>query len=151
METRNNSNIVQNQVDEWHRYFTIAQQLLEQNGTNSIDLVLDFLMGKNLNDFWRYEGSLTTPPCTENVIWTIFKEPILISNFEFQSFRHDLFYESYRGPQPLYYRQVYRSFPEEITPTIPDQDCCPNQSFKLTSINIFYFFAFSYFLNHLFI
>ena len=30
-------------------------------------------------DFWRYEGSLTTPPLLESVIWTVFKEPIQIS------------------------------------------------------------------------
>ena len=30
-------------------------------------------------DFWRYEGSLTTPPLTESVIWTVLKKPIQIS------------------------------------------------------------------------
>ena len=30
-------------------------------------------------DFWRYEGSLTTPPLLESVIWTVFKKPIQIS------------------------------------------------------------------------
>ena len=30
-------------------------------------------------DFWRYEGSLTTPPLLESVIWTVFKKPIGIS------------------------------------------------------------------------
>ena len=30
-------------------------------------------------DFWRYEGSLTTPPLCECVIWTVLKKPIQIS------------------------------------------------------------------------
>ena len=30
--------------------------------------------------FYRYHGSLTTPPCSESVTWTIFKHKITISD-----------------------------------------------------------------------
>ena len=40
---------------------------------------LTSMMPSDLTDYYRYEGSLTTPPCKEAVIWTVFKEPIEIS------------------------------------------------------------------------
>lgn len=34
---------------------------------------------KNLTNYYRYKGSLTTPGCTESVIWTLFEDPIPLS------------------------------------------------------------------------
>lgn len=38
------------------------------------------------NAFFRYDGSLTTPPCTENVLWTVFADPVLISREQVRRF-----------------------------------------------------------------
>ena len=43
------------------------------------------LLPKN-KDYYRYEGSLTTPPCTENVTWLVLKTPTQISGEEIARF-----------------------------------------------------------------
>ncbi|HWA45807.1 MAG TPA: carbonic anhydrase [Hypericibacter adhaerens] len=36
--------------------------------------------------FFRYQGSLTTPPCSEGVLWTMFKQPIEASEDQIRKF-----------------------------------------------------------------
>lgn len=41
------------------------------------DISIDDLLGDvNRHEYYRYSGSLTTPLCSETVVWTIFKESI---------------------------------------------------------------------------
>ncbi|AFY58082.1 carbonic anhydrase [Rivularia sp. PCC 7116] len=37
-------------------------------------------------DYYRYFGSLTTPPCSETVNWIVLKEPVIISSQQVQQF-----------------------------------------------------------------
>ncbi len=129
-ETQNNNTNITNRFydedtrNEWKRFFNVAQTLQQEDNFTVINLNLALLMGESLYDFWRYQGSLTTPPCTENVIWTIFKEPIYFLENEFKSFRQNIYFEDYRRPQPLYTRTIYRNFLNESLSLIPDYNCC---------------------------
>jgi len=37
------------------------------------------VLPRNPFSFWTYSGSLTTPPCSEGVKWTVLKEPVQVS------------------------------------------------------------------------
>jgi hypothetical protein len=110
--------------NEWQRYFNITQTLKSEHDSIILDLNFTSLMGENLQDFWRYQGSLTTPPCTEGIIWTMFKQPIIFMESHFKILRDNIYFEDYRGPQPLYNRTVYRNFINETLSSIPDYNRC---------------------------
>jgi len=57
---------------------------------------------------FHYEGSLTTPPCTEEVKWTIFEMPIEMSKEQIEAFRK-IFPDDHRPVQSLNNRKVIKS------------------------------------------
>ena len=58
--------------------------------------------------FFRYQGSLTTPPCSEGVLCTVFKEPIEASPAQIRQFA-ELFPVNARPPMPLNQRFLLES------------------------------------------
>jgi len=39
----------------------------------------DLIEALDTQNFWSYNGSLTTPPCTEGIKWTVISKPMPIS------------------------------------------------------------------------
>jgi len=58
--------------------------------------------------YYTFSGSLTTPPCSENVIWFVLKRPVSVSAAEIEQFSR-LYRNDARPTQPLYDRDVLES------------------------------------------
>lgn len=71
------------------------------------DLLLADLLPKKVTNYYRYEGSLTTPSCGEAVVWTVFEHSIPISMDQLERFKTvfddegHLLTHNYRHIQPL--------------------------------------------------
>ncbi|KAM4573871.1 carbonic anhydrase 12 [Odontesthes bonariensis] len=82
------------------------------------------LLPVRLDEYYRYDGSLTTPPCYPSVLWTVFRNPVAISQKQFLSLATSLsssyaqdsalmpLHSNYRKPQLPDSRVVLVSFKE---------------------------------------
>ncbi len=57
------------------------------------------------DSFFHYDGSLTTPPCTEDVKWVVFEQPIEMSKEQIEAFQQ-IFPANHRPVQPLNEREI---------------------------------------------
>ncbi|XP_042333471.1 carbonic anhydrase 4-like [Sceloporus undulatus] len=84
--------------------FTKNLQKVSEKGedtdlTSTVSL-LDLVGSTDLGHYYRYSGSLTTPKCSEAVIWTVFAKPILVSPKVVAAFPSELHStDSSSGPQ----------------------------------------------------
>ncbi|XP_049621937.1 carbonic anhydrase 14 [Suncus etruscus] len=78
------------------------------------------LLPSQLWQFFRYNGSLTTPPCYQSVVWTVFRDRAHISRAQLEKLQETLFAtdsepleplaQNYRVPRPLNKRLIFTSF-----------------------------------------
>ncbi|XP_072292029.1 carbonic anhydrase 12-like [Eucyclogobius newberryi] len=59
------------------------------------------LFPARLDEYYRYDGSLTTPPCYPSVLWTVFRNPVTISRSQFESLATSLFMSHAQDLNPL--------------------------------------------------
>eukprot|EP00057_Strongylocentrotus_purpuratus_P033238 XP_790702.3 PREDICTED: carbonic anhydrase 14-like [Strongylocentrotus purpuratus] len=81
------------------------------------------VLPSDLSKFYRYNGSKALPDCNEAIIWTIFKDPISISQAQLDTFRtlygdqmNHKIVDNYRRIQPLNGRTIYYSSAVTISP-----------------------------------
>ncbi|XP_043289329.1 carbonic anhydrase 2-like [Venturia canescens] len=91
---------------------------LDSNVKLPEDLIIDPILVPNyslMQNYFTYNGSLTTPPCSEVVTWIDFKDPLPLSHAQIAAFRDVRTSEgsklthNFRPVQPLEDRVVYHN------------------------------------------
>ena len=80
---------------------------VDRDVTPLTPIELKALLPEN-RDYYTYIGSLTTPPCTEEVLWMVLKQPMRISNDQLAIFSH-LYKNNARPIQPSNGRLIKES------------------------------------------
>lgn len=88
-------------------FSTIMEKAPKEEGTASVGLIEQRGMIAPIDGVYRYQGSLTTPPCSETVLWTVLSTPILVSQKDVEAFQA-LFPMNARPIQPVNRRYVLR-------------------------------------------
>ena len=65
----------------------------------------DDLMPEN-KEYYRFNGSLTTPPCTEGVLWLVMKNPVPVSEAQVKQLAEALGHPNNRPVQPINARPI---------------------------------------------
>lgn len=59
-------------------------------------------------DYYRFNGSLTTPPCTEGVLWLVMKNPVEASGKQIEKFHGTFHHDTNRPVQPANARVIMK-------------------------------------------
>ncbi|XP_063002605.1 carbonic anhydrase 4 [Elgaria multicarinata webbii] len=115
------------------------------NKTEMSAVCLDSLIPKaeDLTQFYRYTGSLTTPECSENVIWTLFEKPIQLGLEQIQEFWMKLYFgdnkdwwmvDNFRPVQPVGDREILKSDSDTLMPPAKASLLIPTAAYLALSL-----------------
>ncbi|MGG5837125.1 carbonic anhydrase [Huaxiibacter chinensis] len=90
---------------ELNKLWAVMPGQVDQNITIKPDLNLNALLPKD-KTYWRFSGSLTTPPCSEGVTWIVLQHPLTLSPAQLDKFTHTMHHENNRPVQPLHGRVI---------------------------------------------
>jgi carbonic anhydrase len=92
---------------ELAKAWSVMPKQADQKASPSATLDASALLPAN-PDYYRFNGSLTTPPCTEGVTWIVMKEPVTVSAEQVETFAHVMHHPNNRPVQPLNARPVLK-------------------------------------------
>ncbi|XP_063465849.1 carbonic anhydrase 9 isoform X1 [Symphalangus syndactylus] len=101
----------------WEGPALSEEAVSESSETQVPGLDISALLPSDLSRYFRYEGSLTTPPCAQGVIWTVFNQTVMLSAKQLHTLFDTLWGPgdsrlqlNFRATQPLNGRVIEASF-----------------------------------------
>ena len=85
----------------------------EINGKYYFGSTFQEMYGIDTLNLYTYEGSLTTPPCTESVLWLVIKDLTYASASQIEILQNLMPKNNYREVQPLNGRLIYNEIVED--------------------------------------
>lgn len=92
-------------ISETTQFDYIADKAPEPGEQKQVKLHLEKIIPDNRERF-VYQGSLTTPPCSENVRWMVFKQPLQVHEGQLQKFKA-YYSHNYRPTQNTFEREIF--------------------------------------------
>ncbi|CAL8277539.1 unnamed protein product [Merluccius merluccius] len=81
--------------------------------------LIGLLPRQNMSQYYRYHGSLTTPPCSQAVVWTLYEVPVHISWSQLELLTSGIYASEEEGQEstPLHdnFRHVHPTYSREVT------------------------------------
>lgn len=90
---------------ELDKLWATMPEKAEQNVNVTTQMDLNALLPAE-KMYWRFSGSLTTPPCSEGVTWIVLKHPLTLSAAQLEKFSHTMHHDNNRPTQSLNGRVV---------------------------------------------
>merc|ERR1719199_1587927 len=107
---------------------TVATDAVDLNG------FLGVTDGKVQGEYYRYEGSLTTPPCLETVEWFVLKEPVIISQAQKDAYKAKFTWNTNRLLEPVYEKAGVAQLHTNTLEIERDQyECPPTEGFAMVT------------------
>lgn len=93
--------VQEGQQNSYFEKLSVFKKLVK-NGSENTDILFnpEHLYPHN-HSYYRYTGSLTTPPCSEPVTWILFRQPITLSKAEIAEIAQYLPKNNNRPVQPM--------------------------------------------------
>ena len=86
----------------------LPQEQEKESRLDNIQIDASRMLPSDMGGYYTFSGSLTTPPCSEDVVWFVLKNPTTVSAKEIERFSQ-LYPNNARPIQPLNDREVLQS------------------------------------------
>ncbi|XP_073493859.1 carbonic anhydrase-like [Phyllobates terribilis] len=95
-------------------------QVAHKGESATVAIDLQQMIPRSVVNYYKYQGSLTTPPCSENVAWHVISSPAQLSQAQYETIASSLYFTSrdseeqsqmsnnFRPVQPRNGRTVYK-------------------------------------------